>query len=151
MDMNERGQGMSINVIVMIILAVVVLVFLVYGFTVGWTNLFDNLGNFGGGESNVQTIIQACGIACSTNSQFDYNTLMRDVKFGDGNKVKASCENLESPRASVSADHCEDSSGNALTTQDTKVKCETVTDAKWVLKQDGWTSAIIKPKCTAFN
>jgi hypothetical protein len=78
---NKKAAEMTIGTIIIIILALVVLVFLIYGFTVGWGNLWNNILNLGGGTSNVQTIVSSCQIACSTSSQFDY-CKDREVKFG---------------------------------------------------------------------
>jgi hypothetical protein len=95
---SKKGAEMTIGTIVMIILALVVLVVIIYGFTVGWSNLFQNIQGFGGGDINVQTIVQACQVACATNSQFDYCTRTRNVVFDDTdedyNKNKWTCGQL---------------------------------------------------------
>lgn len=93
-EMNKKGAEMAIGTIIVIILALVVLVFLIMGFSRGWGNLWQSITNIGGGESNVQTIVSACNIACSTNAQFDY-CKPRDVKFGDDNDGKYNCKALE--------------------------------------------------------
>ncbi len=94
--MNKRGAEMAISTIIVIILALVVLVFLIYGFSVGWGNLFDKISNFGGGQSNVQTIVQSCNLACTTNSQYDWCSLQRDVTFSTEGKTdgKFTCAGL---------------------------------------------------------
>lgn len=79
--MNRRAAEMTIGTIVIIILAIVVLVVLVYGFTVGWGNLFNQLTGLGGGNVNVQTVVQGCQIACSTQASFDFCQLKRNVVF----------------------------------------------------------------------
>jgi hypothetical protein len=81
---DKKAQEMSVGTIIIIILALLVLVFLVFGFSQGWGNLWDKITNWGGGQSNVQTIIQACNIACDTgggNTGYDYN-FARTVNFG---------------------------------------------------------------------
>lgn len=102
--LSKRGQEMSISTLVLIVLAIIVLVLIIIGFTGGWSNLWDRISNFGGGKENVQLIVQSCQIACSSNSQYDYCTRLRDVNFGskeaafvvavsddsDG-KIKATC------------------------------------------------------------
>jgi hypothetical protein len=104
--LSRRGQEMSISTLVLIVLAIVVLVLVVIGFTGGWSNLWDRISNLGGSKENVQLVIQSCEIACSSDSQYDYCTKMREVNFGKGNdafgldvptgsgKVKASCSML---------------------------------------------------------
>ncbi len=109
---SKRSQEMSIGTIVVIILALIVLVLVIMGFTVGWGNLWDKITNLGGGgQSNVDTIVQACNLACTTSSQYEY-CKARDVNFGKGSayegtifslspekkiisgKIKANCDEL---------------------------------------------------------
>jgi len=79
---NKKGAEMTIGTIIIIILALVVLVLLVLGFSTGWSNLWDKIKNLGaGGQSNVDSVVQACNIACTTQSQYEYCKL-RDVRFG---------------------------------------------------------------------
>jgi len=72
---DKRGQGLSTNAIILIILGVVVLVILILGFMMGWGSLKDRLG----GGSNVDTIAQACATACSTNSVYDFCNMKREL------------------------------------------------------------------------
>lgn len=75
---SKRGQGLSTNAIILIILGVVVLVVLIAGFTLGWGALKDRLT---GGSNNVDTIAQACSTSCATNSVYDYCDVERELKF----------------------------------------------------------------------
>ena len=94
--LNKRGAEMTIGTIVIIILAIVVLVVLVYGFTVGWGDLFSKLTGLGGGQVNVQTIVQSCQIACSIQAYFDYCDKTRSVVFEEGkDAVLRRCYELE--------------------------------------------------------
>lgn len=70
--MNKKGAEMTIGTIIIIVLALIVLVILVYGFSTGWTNLWEKITGFGGGKINVQTIVQSCQLACTTSSEYDY-------------------------------------------------------------------------------
>ena len=72
---NKRGQGLSTNAIVLIILAVVVLVILILGFTMGWSKLAPWLGG-----NNVKAIVTQCDVACSTGSTYDFCTVSRTLK-----------------------------------------------------------------------
>jgi len=96
---NKRGQGgLSITTLVVIIVAIIVLVFLIYGFTTGFGNLWDRItGFFGGGNSNVDSHVTGCQVACSTNSEFTYCGSVRDVKFGrsDARNGEYNCKALE--------------------------------------------------------
>jgi len=97
---NKKGAEMTIGTIIIIILALVVLVILVYGFSTGWTNLWEKITNFGGGKVNVQTVVQACQLACVTNSEYDYCNKTTDVVFSSDKKDtrnnKYNCKGLES-------------------------------------------------------
>lgn len=85
---SKRSQEMSIGTIVVIILALIVLVLLIMGFTMGWSNLWDKITNLGGGgQSNVDTIVTACNIACTTSSNFEY-CRQRAVNFGKGSSYE---------------------------------------------------------------
>jgi hypothetical protein len=91
-EMNKKGQeGMGIGTIIIIIIGLVVLALIVFGFVMGWSNLFDKLANLGGGGSNVDTVIQSCNIACSTNSINGWCSTERSVKFDKGNKEPLTC------------------------------------------------------------
>jgi hypothetical protein len=93
---NKKGAEMTIGTIVFIILALVVLVVLIYGFSVGWDNFWQQLTGGAGGEVNVQSVVRACGIACSTASYNDYCVRERDVVFESGeDSVKRKCYQLE--------------------------------------------------------
>lgn len=99
MNMNKKGAEMTVGTLIIIILAIVVLIVLVFGFTQGWGNLWAKISNFFGGGSNVQTIIQACQIACSTNQKYDYCELERKVNFGPEdprNEQPWTCDDLQS-------------------------------------------------------
>ena len=90
---------MTIGTIIIIILALVVLVILIHGFSTGWTNLWEKITAFGGGKANVQTIVQSCQLACTTNSQYDYCKTRKLIEAGDDGKVKpaveTTCKQLE--------------------------------------------------------
>lgn len=74
--MDKRGQGLSVNAIVLIVLAVVVLVILIAGFTLGWSSIAPWISS-----NNVDEVVTACNIACSTNAQSDYCTTKRVVNY----------------------------------------------------------------------
>ena len=86
---NKRGQGLSTNAIILIILGVVVLIVLILGFTMGWKKILPFVST-----NNVETIKTSCDIACSTNSAFDYCSVEREVKDGTNDNFKDTCYNL---------------------------------------------------------
>jgi hypothetical protein len=96
--MNKKAAEMTIGTIIVIILALVVLVVLIYGFSTGWSNLWNNIIGYGGGQINVQTVVDSCKLACTTQATFDYCTKLRNVNAqGSDGKVKTfetTCEKL---------------------------------------------------------
>ena len=71
----KRGQGLSVNMIILIVLGVAVLAVLIIGFTVGWSKLNPFLST-----NNVDTIVTSCAVASSTHSVYDFCTAPRDLK-----------------------------------------------------------------------
>lgn len=86
---NKRGQGMSTNAIILIILGIVVLVVLILGFTMGFSKIAPFLSG-----NNVDNIVTACTAACATASSFDFCEFPREVKDGTNDKFKATCDDL---------------------------------------------------------
>ena len=75
---NTKGQGLSTNAIILIILGIVVLVILILGFTIGWSKILPFFPS-----NNVENIKTTCGTACSTASTYDFCTLPRTLKASD--------------------------------------------------------------------
>jgi hypothetical protein len=86
----KRGQGLSVEAIVLIVLAVVLLVVLILGFTVGWNKFLPFLSS-----NNVQTIVNTCNLACSQGSQFDFCSAPRTLNDGENDPIEdITCYNL---------------------------------------------------------
>jgi len=98
----KHSAEMAIGTIIVIILALIVLVILIFGFATGWGNLWDKIKALFGGNT-VETIVQACTVACSSNAKYDYCTRDRVVDFGkdsvipglDSGKITLKCKDLE--------------------------------------------------------
>lgn len=107
---NKKAAEMTIGTIIIIILALVVLAVVIYGFTTGWGNLWQNIINFGGGNINVASVAKACQVACVSLSEYDYCTLTRKVTFNDkgiadsNNGRSFTCKELETKGAGISCD-----------------------------------------------
>ena len=86
---NKRGQGLSTNAIILIILGVVVLIVLILGFTMGWNKILPFVST-----NNVENIKTACSVACSTSGIYDYCSVEREVNDGTNDKFKDTCYNL---------------------------------------------------------
>jgi len=91
---NKKGQQMTLGTIIAIVLGIAVLVFLIFGFASGWGNLWSKITAFGGGDVNVDTITQACALAC--NGGVDaYCNQVRTVNYNSSYWEKGSCWALE--------------------------------------------------------
>ena len=74
--LNKRGQGLSVNAIILIVLGIVVLVILIAGFTLGWQNIAPFLS-----ADNVGTVAKSCQAACSTGDTYGFCTKGRKVQM----------------------------------------------------------------------
>lgn len=85
--LNKRGQGLSTNAIVLIVLGVLVLVILIVGFTLGW----DKIAPWIKPEQNVDQIRQSCQLSCNTGAQYEYCFVGKDLFTKDATVEGASC------------------------------------------------------------
>lgn len=76
---NKRGQGLSTNAIILIILGVIVLVVLILGFTMGW----DTIAPWIKKGNNVDGISRQCSVACTTQNSYDFCSKERTLKAPD--------------------------------------------------------------------
>lgn len=89
---NKRGQGLSTNAIILIVLGVIVLVILALGFIMGW----DKIAPWIKPKNNVQVVVDACSMACLTSSAYDYCTLKRELKTdGLPDNLKSATESCD--------------------------------------------------------
>lgn len=104
MFQNKKGQELSTNTIVLLILAVLVLVFLILGFTVGWGKIapFIKPGN------NAKEIAQSCSVACSTNAIYDICSVGRELKTEDGNLLEVTCNYLSKKQTKYGIETCQE-------------------------------------------
>jgi len=84
--MNSRAQQMTLGTIIAIVLGLVVLVFLIYGFSTGWSNLWERVTGFGGGDVNVDVIKTACTLACQQQNTYGFCEQIRIVVAEGGAK-----------------------------------------------------------------
>ncbi|MGC9309478.1 MAG: hypothetical protein ACP5D2_02160 [Candidatus Nanoarchaeia archaeon] len=102
MGNDKRAQNITLATIILIVLGIAVLVFLIWGFSTGWSEFWERITGITGG-SNVDNIKQSCSMACAKgeSGQYAYCTEERVVKFGQeikelGNKttVTTTCKDL---------------------------------------------------------
>ena len=98
---NKRGQGMSTNTIILLILGIIVLVVLILGFTMGWQKIAPWLSG-----NNVDTISTACDVSCATNSQYDYCFAKRDLKAEDAKLKDVTCNYLANNQTKYGISKC---------------------------------------------
>lgn len=86
---SKRGQGLSTNTIILIILGVIILVILILGFTVGWNQILPFLQ-----ENNVQTIVNSCNLECSQGNQYNFCSYKRTLNDGTNDFPDVTCYDL---------------------------------------------------------
>lgn len=88
---NKKGQEMSVSTLVLIVIGIVVLVMLILGFSMGWQNLWGKIGILGGG-SGVETVVQACNIAATSDATASYCSEFKQVTLTGGIKSYVNCQ-----------------------------------------------------------
>lgn len=95
--MNKKGQQMTLGTIIAIVLGIAVLVFLIFGFSTGWNNLWDKISGHTS-TSNVQDKIFDCETDCSLGEKSSYCNEKKKLKFFDDDgkivTVEATCEDF---------------------------------------------------------
>lgn len=87
---STKGQGMSTNTIILLILGLVVLVALIWGFSTGWQS-FKKITN----PTNVDSLVEECQTACGLNNKFSYCSGERTLNVNEEDlTVKTSCQVL---------------------------------------------------------
>ncbi|MBX4211920.1 hypothetical protein KW787_00490 [Candidatus Pacearchaeota archaeon] len=67
---DKRGQDLSITTLILIILGIVVLVFIILGFYMGWDYIFGKIGLAPG--QSLETLAQSCKVSNEANLQLDF-------------------------------------------------------------------------------
>jgi hypothetical protein len=84
---NKRGQELSTNTIILLILGLVILVVLILGFSTGWS-FFKNIIN----PTNVDSIVEECATTCSLSQKFSYCSAEKTLRVNEDDfSVKTSC------------------------------------------------------------
>ena len=78
----KKGE-MTLATIIAIVLGITVLVFLIFGFSTGWNNMWGTIKEMtGAGGSNVDDVVRGCAVACSGQNTYAYCSQVRTVEFG---------------------------------------------------------------------
>ncbi|MEX0920530.1 MAG: hypothetical protein WDZ69_03050 [Candidatus Pacearchaeota archaeon] len=83
---DKKGQGLSTNAIVLIILGVIVLAILAIGFFFGWQTLLPWIQ-----QDNVDTIVQQCQIECDFGNKFAFCSQERTLRAGGEEVATETC------------------------------------------------------------
>jgi hypothetical protein len=84
---NNKGQELSTNTIILIILGIAILVILIIGFTTGWS-FFKNIIT----PTNVDSVVQDCESLCGTDQKFSFCSAERTLRVNEEKlEVKTSC------------------------------------------------------------
>lgn len=107
-SVNKRGQQMTLGTIILIVLGLVVLVFLIYGFSTGWSNLWGRVTGLGGGNVNVDTVRTACVLACRRGQSgvYAYCNEKKSVVLEGEYKGSWTCKNLETQQVFCKGKDC---------------------------------------------
>jgi hypothetical protein len=108
---NKRGD-ITIAMIVSMALGVIVLMFMIYGFTTGWNNLWDKITIIGGGDVNSDIIRQACSMTCMTDAGYGFCSQERDLTFEEGKTITGSCNDFAQLNPSLGIEKCSTSCSN---------------------------------------
>ena len=85
--LDKKGQELSTNTIILLILGLVILVVLILGFSTGWS-FFKNIIS----PTNVDDIIEQCGSVCSLAQKFAFCSAERTLRVNEEDfSVKTSC------------------------------------------------------------
>ncbi len=90
--LNKKGQELSTTAIILIILGVVILAIMIFGFLTGWKS-FKNILS----PTNVDSVIEECGTVCGLNQEYTFCSAERTLRVNEKNlEVKTSCSVLAS-------------------------------------------------------
>jgi len=92
-EKNKKGQGLSVGTLILIIIGVVVLVVLIFGFTMGWGNIRGWLFS----SDNVEMVVSQCRVACASDKVYDYCTKTMELvdKDLENGKKDVTCGELQ--------------------------------------------------------
>ncbi len=91
---DKKGQQMTLGTIIAIVLGIVVLVFLIFGFSTGWSSMWDRVTGQTTG-SNVKLVIADCANDCKMEEQSSWCNEKKSLRFFDDEgktvKVEGNC------------------------------------------------------------
>jgi len=140
---NKKAQDLSIGTLILIVLGIIVLVLLILGFSIGWANLWEKIGIFGG-SSSISDVVTACSLASTSNANFDYCNRFHKLKI-DGKTEYINCQDS---RVSQSLDTELTCTGNPVNEQCAKL---TEKQREGALVNGALCLSTVKPTCNTLN
>lgn len=104
MNKEKRGQSSTIGVIIAIILGIVLIIFLIWGFTTDWRTFRGTTGPYSG-RSNIDTIRNACNLDCQGLKDKWCND-EKTVTYPNATTIKATCHKLTSANTISGLENC---------------------------------------------
>ena len=92
--MNRKGE-MTIPIIIAVVIGIILLIFLLSGFTSQGRSFRDVIANLGSSGANVDTVMTGCEIACESGHYYAYCSQKRKVDYGDKSWEEGSCRTFE--------------------------------------------------------
>ncbi len=90
--LNKRGQGLPTSTIILLILGLVILIVLIFGFATGWS-AFKNLLS----PTNVDDVVADCNTICGLDQKYAFCSAERILRSNEDKvEVKTSCAVLSS-------------------------------------------------------
>lgn len=86
MVITKRGQTSTIGVTIALVLGVILIVFLIWGFTTNWT-MFRSVTEIHTGKVNIDSAKQACSLQCQNNQQIQFCDIKKPVTYLKDGKV----------------------------------------------------------------
>lgn len=82
---------MSVNTLILIVLGVLILVFLIIGFSIGWNKIFPFINP----PNNVKDVVDRCNYYCDIQSKYDFCSSVRDVKVEGALEIPANSDKYQ--------------------------------------------------------
>ena len=74
---DKRGLQLAISTLVVLVLSMLVLIVLITGFTMGWSNFWERLSGFFG--SDVDNVSKLCQTQCDLQSEFSFCCVEKEL------------------------------------------------------------------------
>lgn len=89
---NKKGQEMSITTLILIVLGIAILVLIIIGFSIGWSNLAEKFNIFKP-SSNIDDLVQSCNVALTQPGAYcEYKLVTLASATGASQRQYVSCE-----------------------------------------------------------